>query len=69
MQIRKAILEKAKDGTLKVSNGDSKTVTKKRGRWDQTVEESFVPSKKKTLSITTSSNSNAATPLWDNDVS
>ena len=47
-QIRKKILDKSKDGTLKVvSNGDAtKAAPKKRGRWDQTVEEA-VPAKKK----------------------
>lgn len=66
LQLRKKIVEKSKDGSLKVTNGEAKTAPKKRGRWDQTVEESPVPSKKKTLSIT--SNSTATTPIWDNDV-
>lgn len=60
-------MEKAKEGSLKIANGETKTTQKKRARWDQTVEESFVPAKKKTLSIT--SGSNAATPVWDPDVS
>ncbi|XP_030760437.1 splicing factor 3B subunit 1 [Sitophilus oryzae] len=64
-EIRKKILEKAKDGSLKVQNGDSKANQKKRGRWDQTVEESFVPAKKKTLSVAT--NSATATPVWEGD--
>lgn len=68
LQLRKKILEKAKDGSLK-SNGEVKTAPKKRGRWDQTVEESPVPAKKKTLGVSTTANSNAATPLWDADVS
>lgn len=70
-QLRKKIQEKAKDGTLKVNsssssssssaNGDASSKAmmaaepKKRGRWDQTVEESFVPPKK--LSV-------PATPTW-----
>lgn len=67
--MRKKILEKAKDGSLKV-NGEVKTAPKKRGRWDQTVEESPVPAKKKTLGVATTANSSAAaTPLWDADVS
>lgn len=67
--MRKKILEKAKDGSLK-ANGEVKTAPKKRGRWDQTVEESPVPAKKKTLGVSTTSLSNAAaTPLWDADVS
>lgn len=65
-QLRKKLLEKSKDGSLKVTNGDSKTVPKKRGRWDQT-EEVAVPAKKKTLAVSTSST--AATPIWDGDVS
>ncbi|KRT83675.1 HEAT domain-containing protein, partial [Oryctes borbonicus] len=64
-QIQKKILEKAKDGSLKIVNGEAKTTQKKRARWDQTVEESFVPAKKKTLSVV--NNSNAATPVWDPD--
>lgn len=58
-QLRKKILEKAKDGTLQQSrNGDSyKTVEpRKRGRWDQTIETEFVPAKKAA--------SEAATPTW-----
>lgn len=61
-------MEKAKDGSLK-ANGEAKTAPKKRGRWDQTVEESPVPAKKKTLGVSTTTSSNAATPLWDADVS
>nr|XP_022910044.1 splicing factor 3B subunit 1 isoform X2 [Onthophagus taurus] len=64
-EIQKKILEKAKDGSLKVSNGEAKTAPKKRARWDQTVEESFVPAKKKTLQVTTANS--AATPIWDAD--
>ncbi len=58
-QLRKKILEKAKDGTLQQSrNGDSyKTVEpRKRGRWDQTIDEQFVPAKKTAAE--------AATPTW-----
>lgn len=62
-ELRKKIQEKAKDGTLKVSssNGDTSREAKKRGRWDQTIEEQFVPAKK--------SASGALTPTWDSDVS
>lgn len=63
-ELRKKIQEKAKDGTLKVnsSNGDgSRGEAKKRGRWDQTIDEQFVPAKK--------SASGALTPTWDSDVS
>ncbi|XP_018562701.1 splicing factor 3B subunit 1 isoform X2 [Anoplophora glabripennis] len=64
-EIRKKIFEKAKDGSLKITNGEAKSTPKKRGRWDQTVDEVVVPTKKKTLSISTSSN--AATPVWEGD--
>jgi len=64
-ELRKKIQEKAKDGTLKVSsssNGDSgRGEPKKRGRWDQTIDEQFVPAKK--------SASGALTPTWEADVS
>lgn len=66
-QLRKKILEKSKDGSLKATNGEAKSAPKKRGRWDQTVDEVVVPSKKKTLSVAT--NSGAVTPVWDSDVS
>lgn len=51
-QLRKKILEKSKDGTLHRSAGDigAKALAapepRKRGRWDQTVDEQFLPSKK-----------------------
>lgn len=62
VELRKKIQEKSKDGTLKVSNGDSvASAPKRRGRWDQTVEENFVPAKKAAIG--------AATPTWDGDVS
>lgn len=57
--MRKKILEKAKDGTLQQTrNGDAhKTIEpRKRGRWDQTIDEQFVPAKKTA--------SEAATPTW-----
>lgn len=63
-ELRKKIQDKAKEGTLKSSNGESTSQPKKRGRWDQTVEEQFVPAKK------ASSGSGAVTPTWgDVDVS
>jgi len=49
-EVRKTIIDKAKDGSLK-TNGDSKGGTvRKRGRWDQIVQNgdsSGVPAKKK----------------------
>jgi hypothetical protein len=66
-QLRKKILEKSKEGSLKSTNGEIKSAPKKRGRWDQTVDEVVVPNKKKTLSVST--NSGAVTPVWDADVS
>lgn len=60
--MRKKIQEKSKDGTLvKSSNGDASKAAsepRKRGRWDQTIDDQFVPAKKAT---------GAATPTW-NDV-
>uniref|UniRef100_A0A182J3Z3 Splicing factor 3B subunit 1 domain-containing protein n=1 Tax=Anopheles atroparvus TaxID=41427 RepID=A0A182J3Z3_ANOAO len=66
-ELRKKIQEKAKDGTLKIStNGSMKQQQsqlqlpmpepKKRGRWDQAVEEHFIPPKKPSV---------PATPTWD----
>lgn len=51
-EVRKTIIDKAKDGSLK-TNGDSKGLVRKRGRWDQVVQNgdsSGVPAKKKTNS-------------------
>ncbi|CAB0035676.1 unnamed protein product [Trichogramma brassicae] len=57
-ELRKKIIEKTKDGTLK-TNGEAPVVPKKRGRWDQTDE---TPTPKKPVISTT-----AATPTsWDN---
>lgn len=63
LQLRKKIQEKSKDGTLvkSSSNGDaSKNASeqRKRGRWDQTIDDQFVPAKKV---------AGSATPTW-NDV-
>lgn len=57
--MRKKIQEKAKDGTLvKSSNGDSAAPEpRKRGRWDQTIDDQFIPAKKAA----------STTPTW-NDV-
>jgi len=57
-QLRKQLVEKSKDGTLKaMSNGDiQKSVPKKRGRWDQTGgDEGVAPVKKKATSNSISS--------------
>jgi len=51
-EVRRTIIDKAKDGNLK-TNGDSKGTVRKRGRWDQVVQNgdaSGVPAKKKTNS-------------------
>ncbi|XP_018801523.1 PREDICTED: splicing factor 3B subunit 1 [Bactrocera latifrons] len=61
-ELRRKIQEKSKEGTLvKTSNGEAtkEPTTRKRGRWDQTVSESFVPAK---VSATPNS---AATPNWE----
>ncbi|XP_031624430.1 splicing factor 3B subunit 1 isoform X1 [Contarinia nasturtii] len=60
-ELRKKIQEKSKDGTLvKSSNGDASKAAepRKRGRWDQTIDDQFVPAKKA---------AGAVTPTW-NDV-
>ncbi|KAL5278450.1 SF3B1 family protein [Megaselia abdita] len=66
-ELRKKIQEKSKDGTLvKSTNGDasrSNQEPRKRGRWDQTVSESFV-SAKGPVPPTPSS---APTPQWDRE--
>lgn len=64
-ELRRRIMEKSKEGTLvKSSNGETaaKEGGRKRGRWDQTVSDSFIPAK---VAATPSS---AATPTWE-DVS
>lgn len=53
-QVRKKLLEKAKDGTLKpvVSEEPAAIVGKKRGRWDKTADGvAAVPAKKKAISV------------------
>ncbi|XP_046390024.1 splicing factor 3B subunit 1 isoform X1 [Ischnura elegans] len=69
-ELRKKLAEKAKDGTLKpVSNGDApKAAPKKRGRWDQTAEETPTqPSKKKAASLwdAPEANETPAHSRWD----
>ncbi|GFG37140.1 hypothetical protein Cfor_05800 [Coptotermes formosanus] len=57
-ELRKQLVEKSKDGTLKaMSNGDiQKSIPKKRGRWDQTGgDEGAAPLKKKATSNSISS--------------
>ncbi|KAK0160483.1 hypothetical protein PV328_007891 [Microctonus aethiopoides] len=65
-ELRKKIVEKAKDGTLK-ANGEPKPVPKKRGRWDQT--EDAPTAKKPALAATPTSWDNvdvtSATIRWD----
>lgn len=62
MQLRKKIQEKSKEGTLKVNASENGSAPKRRGRWDQTVEDAFVPAKKTAAG--------SATPTWgDGDVS
>ncbi|XP_059221852.1 splicing factor 3B subunit 1 isoform X1 [Stomoxys calcitrans] len=59
-ELRKRIMEKSKDGTLlKTVPDPPKEGGRKRGRWDQTVSDSFVPAK---VAATPSS---AATPTWE----
>lgn len=54
--MRKRLIEKAKDGTLK-ANGEPKLIPKKRGRWDQTDD---APAQKKI------SGTSATPTSWDN---
>ena len=59
-ELRRKIIEKSKDGTLlKTVPDPPKEGGRKRGRWDQTVSDSFVPAK---VAATPSS---AATPTWE----
>ncbi|PNF36634.1 Splicing factor 3B subunit 1 [Cryptotermes secundus] len=64
-ELRKQIVEKSKDGTLKVvSNGEvPKSMPKKRGRWDQTGGEEGVPVKKRATSNSVSSVASS----WDKE--
>ncbi|XP_071445773.1 splicing factor 3B subunit 1 isoform X1 [Hetaerina americana] len=69
-ELRKKLAEKAKDGTLKpVSNGDApKAAPKKRGRWDQTADETpSQPTKKKAASLwdAPEANETPAHSRWD----
>ncbi|KAF4527299.1 hypothetical protein B566_EDAN001073, partial [Ephemera danica] len=70
-ELRKKLIEKSKDGTLKpVANGDSsKSAPKKRGRWDQTTDDSGPVSKKKGSTTPNSSwdqaESTPAQSRWD----
>lgn len=67
-QLRKKILEKSKDGSLQRNSGNgeaSKSASvlappeqRKRGRWDQTVDEQFQPAKK------SAGAAGSATPSW-----
>lgn len=67
-QLRKKLLEKAREGTLKPvaqPNGEAaKPAAKRKGRWDQSSEDT--PSVKKAVTATPSSQ---ATPSWENEVS
>ena len=52
-QIRRKMVEKAKEGTLKpVSSTNGEVKAKKRGRWDQTVETDASAPKKKASDAT-----------------
>lgn len=63
-ELRRKIAEKSKEGTLVKTNfepaKETTTTIRKRGRWDQTVNDSFVPAK--VVAVTPSS---AATPNWE----
>ncbi|XP_013146010.1 PREDICTED: splicing factor 3B subunit 1 [Papilio polytes] len=65
-ELRKKLLEKAREGTLKPvaqPNGEAaKPAAKRKGRWDQSSEDT--PSVKKAVTATPSSQ---ATPSWENE--
>ncbi|KAL0842091.1 hypothetical protein ABMA28_014281 [Loxostege sticticalis] len=65
-ELRKKLLERAREGTLKPvaqSNGEAtKTAAKRKGRWDQSTEDT--PSVKKPVQATPNSQ---ATPSWDTE--
>ncbi|XP_055371033.1 splicing factor 3B subunit 1 isoform X2 [Condylostylus longicornis] len=66
-ELRRKIIEKSKDGTLqKSSNGEviKPPEPRKRGRWDQTVNDSFIPAKQ-ISSNSSMTPSGAATPTWE----
>lgn len=67
MQLRKKLLERAREGTLKPvaqPNGEAaKPPAKRKGRWDQSSEETPVAKK-----IVSSTPSSQATPSWDQEV-
>ncbi|KAI9582133.1 splicing factor 3B subunit 1 [Glossina fuscipes] len=59
-ELRRKIIDKSKDGSLvKTSSDLPKESGRKRGRWDQTVSDSFVPAK------VVSTPSSLATPIWE----
>ncbi|EEB13765.1 U2 snRNP component prp10, putative [Pediculus humanus corporis] len=69
-EVRKKIAEKSKDGTLKITNGDTnnKVVAgmKKRGRWDQVQDVEVAPSKKKiTATFFDKDDATPAHAKWD----
>lgn len=59
-ELRRKIIDKSKDGSLVKTTLDlPKESGRKRGRWDQTVSDSFVPAK------VVSTPSSLATPIWE----
>lgn len=66
-EVRRTIIDKAKDGNLK-TNGDAKGTVRKRGRWDQVVQNgdsSGVPAKKKTNSTPWEETPKGGLSRWD----
>lgn len=69
LQLRKKLLERAREGTLKPvpqSNGEAAkpAAAKRKGRWDQSSEDT--PTVKKT--VVSATPSSQATPSWENEV-
>lgn len=71
-EIRKKMMEKAKDGTLKPVVEEPAPVAKKRGRWDKTADGiAAVPAKKKAVQVQSESawekdeSATPATQRWD----
>jgi hypothetical protein len=55
------MVEKAKEGTLKAVPSNGEVKSKKRGRWDQTVESDATAPKKKVAAAA------SADPSWEKD--
>ncbi|XP_046992506.1 splicing factor 3B subunit 1 [Schistocerca americana] len=68
-ELRKKLVEKSKEGTLKaVTNGEvAKAAVKRRGRWDQTGGEEAVPVKKKPTAPVVAASAQQQSSTWDKE--